>query len=146
MKNKKLSKLAIVASGAMLLAGCNKDNDALREYQRQAIQAKLEQMTPAEADAYIKKAMRGIVSRTYIDTSTTQVICRNGDNLARKYRHEDRIEEDLLLDLWAKNDTNGTLIDEYVDYAMDFDIIEKATKAKAKAEFKQLSNLEELIK
>ncbi len=44
----------------------------------------------------------------------------------------------IYLDYWLKNDTNGTLIDEYVDYAMDSRKAEKATKAEAKAEFKKL--------
>lgn len=115
MKNKKLGKLAIVASGAMLLAGCSKDYAAMREYQRQAIQTKLEQMTPAEADAYIKNEMDGKVTTLQMSTI-----------------------DSLYLYLWEKNDTNGTLIDEYVDYATGNFMAETQTKAQAKAEFKQL--------
>ena len=102
----KVSLLALGASGAMLLhmLGSDHSNEiALRAYQRDAIQTKLEQMAPENADSYIRKQVDG----TY-------------------------------LDYWLKNDTNGTLIAEYVDYAMDSRKAEKATKAEAKAEFKKL--------
>lgn len=105
----KLSLLALGATGVMLSHMIKSDDSneiALKAYQRNAIQIKLEQMAPENADSYIRKQVDGV-----------------------------------YLDYWLKHDTNGTLIDEYVDYAMDSSKVEKATKAEAKAEFKKLKKI-----
>lgn len=148
MKNKKLSKLAIVASSAMLLAGCKDNFTASLDMQRAAIQNKLEQMGP-EADAYIREKMAG--RENYYDCP----LCKAHD-----------IDEGPFLDLWAKNDTNGTFVDEYVDlamtdryyYVLEGDVRSKAIKAykadqkKAKLQQKidkiqnQINHSEELTK
>ena len=133
MKNKKLSRLAIVASGAMLLAGCNQDTAALTEYQKNAIQTKLEQMAPAEADAYIRDQMDGVQRYR---TRVTPIIVPLPKGGVVSTVISTTVPDGLYLDYWEQHDTNGTLVDEYVDYAMKHRLIEKEVKDQAKAEFK----------
>lgn len=135
MKNKKLSKLAIVASAAMLLAGCNQNYAALMEYQKNAIQTKLEQMSQADADAYIRNEMNG-VHMYHDEPVATMMATPNGGVMPAVINK--RVEDGLYLDYWAEHDTNGTLIDEYVDYAMGNYAVEMGTKIEAKQAFKEL--------
>lgn len=78
--------------------------------------------------------------RNAIQTKLEQMAPENVESYIRKQ------VDGVYFDYWLKHDTNGTLIDEYVDYAMDFRKVEKATKAEAKAEFKKLKKFNALPK
>lgn len=132
MKNK-LGKLAIVTAGALLLSHCN-DQIALRDYQKRTLQNKLEQMPKAEADAYIRNQMDGIQKKRVVNRVMMLPL---GKDLVPVVTQE-QVDEGLYLDFWDQNDTNGTLIDEYVDYAMKHKAMEQETKDSAKADYRGL--------
>ncbi len=133
MKYKKLSKLAIVASASMLLAGCPSDYEyaTLKKYQRQAIQEKLERMTAADADFYIRQKMDGL-HRYHFET--VRSVAEKSDHLVMT-RRMPTVDDGLYLDYWAAHDTNGSFIDEYVDYAMLDDHMENDVKSHVEREF-----------
>lgn len=128
MKNKKLSKLAIVASSAMLLAGCENAHIASIDMRVAAVENKLAAMGPEASDAYIREKMDGLY-KFHFEGPTAL--------------NSKKVKEGLFLDLWAESDTNGTFIDEYANLmrqasyaALEYDVTEKAV-AKYKAEKKQ---------
>ena len=142
---KKLSKLAIAASAAMLLGSCHEEYYALRDFQRKAIQTKLEQMAPEAADGYIRQQMDG-VQRFRREKFTRYVPSMDG--LVPVFEHK-WVNDGLYLDLWAKEDTNGTFIDEYVDYVMNNAKAERETKIQAESEFaakQRQAKIDNLIK
>lgn len=133
---KRVRKVVLAAAAALLLTGCNtQDGAALKNYQREAIQTKLAQMSPDDAEAYIRAKMDG-VHMSHCEAVPTMMPNPNG-GVSLRLMHK-RVEDGLYVDFWAEHDTNGTLLDEYIDYAMDNYAVEADTKAEAKAEFKRL--------
>lgn len=125
-----------MAAGSMLLSGCKQDNAALKEFQKNALETKLEQMGPDAADAYIRNQMNG-VKRVRIESMPINVPTTDGG--LKTIPVPKVVSDGTFLDYWTEHDTNGTLVDEYVNYAMSKLGVEKEIKAQAKAEFNHLS-------